>query len=546
MQSRATNSKASLDTVMHYLPPLAFLLSLLFCIVSFLKGWNGTLCEFHGFRQTQTAITVSYLLKGGPWLAYQTPVFGPPWSIPMEFPLYQWIVAIIAKAGMFPVDQAGRFVSASFFLASLYPASKILEALKLSRNQIFLILAIYCHSPLYLYWSRTFMIESTVLALSTCYLWLVFLYFDDAQDRPPRNILLLLGIGIIGSLAAAVKITTFFAFAAGAFILSLQFIVKAKKEQILRRALLLRGALFGLFAFILPLLAVLLWTSYSDSLKDLNPLGQRITSSALTAWNFGTLSQKLSPDTWRMFYVRMIKDLIGSSWLLPLSLSAGFLCRPDRRKIVFASLFLFVLSLATFTNLYYIHNYYAYANGVFFLVAIGVIIADLWEASHVFKRTASVILLGFILSYSSLTYAKEYWPKQGKGDTLSAITQDFKDFTREDEVVVIFGEDWNSEIPYYIGRRAVMIPNWMPLDFSRPSFQKIKHNLDGYGVGAVIFGSLGKDMNPTFIRAALSEFGLRNDAIAKKYIIKEFDGSDNHLVVFYQNRTFTPGRPAAE
>jgi hypothetical protein len=33
------------------------------------------------------------MLEHGAWLKYEDPVMGPPWSLPFEFPLYQWIVA---------------------------------------------------------------------------------------------------------------------------------------------------------------------------------------------------------------------------------------------------------------------------------------------------------------------------------------------------------------------------------------------------------------------------------------------------------------------
>ena len=101
------------------------------------------------------AIAVSSLLKGGPWLAYETPILGPPWSIPFEFPLYQWLVALTAKSGLFAVDQAGSFVSELFFFLSLYPLFKILGFLNISPRQRHIILALFCLSPQYLFWSRS-------------------------------------------------------------------------------------------------------------------------------------------------------------------------------------------------------------------------------------------------------------------------------------------------------------------------------------------------------------------------------------------------------
>src|SRR4051812_9418753 len=40
------------------------------------------LIDGNAFRQTQTALTAYWLLKGGPLLAYITPVAGFPWAIP--------------------------------------------------------------------------------------------------------------------------------------------------------------------------------------------------------------------------------------------------------------------------------------------------------------------------------------------------------------------------------------------------------------------------------------------------------------------------------
>ena len=81
MNSESEKSPANI------LPKAIFLASLVFLAIALLKGWHGTIRDLHAFRQTQTAITVTYLLKVGPWLAYQTPVLGPPWAIPFEFPL---------------------------------------------------------------------------------------------------------------------------------------------------------------------------------------------------------------------------------------------------------------------------------------------------------------------------------------------------------------------------------------------------------------------------------------------------------------------------
>lgn len=48
------------------------------------------LLDVHGFRQTQTAITVREFLRSGYHpLRYITPIFGSQSCIPFEFPVYQ-------------------------------------------------------------------------------------------------------------------------------------------------------------------------------------------------------------------------------------------------------------------------------------------------------------------------------------------------------------------------------------------------------------------------------------------------------------------------
>src|SRR6516164_5284174 len=77
--------------------------AILFLIVGFawsfvyLTGdWNRSLLGLHMWRQTQTAMTSYWFVHEGFRMDYQTPVFGPPWSIPFEFPFYQALVALSA------------------------------------------------------------------------------------------------------------------------------------------------------------------------------------------------------------------------------------------------------------------------------------------------------------------------------------------------------------------------------------------------------------------------------------------------------------------
>src|ERR1700730_19303248 len=81
---------------------LSALLALAFvhALVVLFLGIDKPLLDLHYFRQTQTALSAYWILKGGPWLAYETPVLGFPWAVPFEFPVYQLLAAGVAWLGI--------------------------------------------------------------------------------------------------------------------------------------------------------------------------------------------------------------------------------------------------------------------------------------------------------------------------------------------------------------------------------------------------------------------------------------------------------------
>jgi len=270
-------------------------------------GWNNPLIDVHAFRQTQTAISVFYLLKGSPWLAYETPVLGVTWSIPMEFPLYQGIVAILVKLFQTPIDQTGRFVSAFFFYLSLIPIYVILSYLQVARAFRWLFLSLFLASPLYLFWARTFMIESTALFFSLAYLACIAVYF---RYKSPIIALLACLFGIAASLT---KVTTM----AGFLILACVWIginwVKKDSSRNLAKDLLIPVVVF----IIIPFLLAKIWVNFADAQKLLNPMAaDLITSKALRDWNFGTIAQKLSRSEWRNYLTRTLNDVFGGFYYL--------------------------------------------------------------------------------------------------------------------------------------------------------------------------------------------------------------------------------------
>src|SRR5262249_34319229 len=85
-----------------------FAACLVYASVAASIGWHHTVLDSLAFRQAQTALTAYFMVGRTPCLAYETPVVGPPWSIPFELPVYQWIVAAVVTFCHTPMDETGR------------------------------------------------------------------------------------------------------------------------------------------------------------------------------------------------------------------------------------------------------------------------------------------------------------------------------------------------------------------------------------------------------------------------------------------------------
>lgn len=451
-------------------------------IASFLalKGWHGSLMEFYAFRQTQTAISVQYLLKGGHFLQYETPVLGPPWSIPMEFPLYQYLVFLLVKATGYPLDQAGRLVSLLCFIGAFYPLYGLMKSYFGARAQGLIVLSLFCLSPLYLYWSRTFMIESTALASSLWYLYFINKY-TKRDNSSAASYLLPLLILCFATISSITKVTTFFGYYLLAILLVLSHVTQAYRTDSLAEVLK-RNFLLLLAGFILPLIAIFIWTRFSDTVKSLNPVGSMLTSSNLKDWNFGSWQQKFSLATWKTILSRSINDLLGDLRLMLLFLLLPF-CRKKTIYVSLLLLLLFLVPIGVFTNLYFVHNYYAYANGIMLLAALALLIGDIGTRGTA-GYLLSLTILVVICTVCIRSYININLPVQGTQFRYQQLKTSVDIHTQPDDILVYFGADWSSEMPYYVNRRASMFPDSLT---NADNFRQAVVNLRSYRIGGVVF-----------------------------------------------------------
>jgi len=411
-------------------------------------GWHNTILDAHELRQSRTAMSVDYMLRDGTWLLYETPVFGPPWALPFELPVYQWMVALVVHGLRLPLEQAGRLVSEGCFLACLIPAYYLLGRLSVRGPHRLAFLSPILASPLYLFWSRTFMIESTALLLCLSFLALAAAYLDSGRAH---HALLAAALGVLG---AAVKITTFFGFLIAFCLLVPRACGRARSGTGGRGAIRV-GRTLGLLV-VTPLLLALIWTWYAQAQREQNPIAASFltTNGELGAWAWGTLNDRLSARTWVPIAGRT-SDVVGGCFVLPLALGGLVLAR---RRVVEASwsAMLFLAVVLAFPRLHRVHDYYAYENGLFLLAMVGWGVTGLVERGG-WRTAAGVVLLLIALQQGLSTYVRGRLEVQrSNASGYLPLATFIRSTTAPDDVLLIYGQDWSPAIPYVAQRRALM------------------------------------------------------------------------------------------
>jgi hypothetical protein len=456
----AKDAKSSVDS-----PTIAGPLILGVVLVSALwamtREWDKPLLDLHAFRQTQTAISAYYVAEdSGMFFDYITPVLGKPWSIPMELPIYQWIVARWHNLSGMGLDQSGKAISIALWFACILPVWRLLDALGQTTIQRCLALIVIYSSPLYLYWGRSFMIESTGLFLS---LGMVACVLHGYAQRSWRW--LLAGLAF-GSLAALCKITTWAVSVGVAQLLIVFFAGRLPK----RSDFTWLGA--ASVALILPIIPAKFWLAYGDTLKAQNIFAKDLilsTSANQRSWNFGTLEQKLDPATWRHIGQHIADQLlVPNAWagglLAGLVLIIGAACIPRRIPVIAIFIAGFAAGPLVFTNLYFEHNYYWFANSIWLLLAIGTALGGIEERlpgrwPKLAPQAIALVMAGCGLLAWKTRFLPILQKLPSHEQLAEAWTKPIQRIVPVGKTLMIIGQDWNPTALYYAGRRGIMLPS---------------------------------------------------------------------------------------
>ena len=420
---------------------------------------HHSLNESYGFRQTQTAFVIrKYATDGINLLSTPLPVFGKNSNVPMEFPLFQALGALLVRTGLSP-DVAARLLALVSF-----QASGLLLALILLRWHGRLVavvaVALFEFLPFGLFWGAASLIDFFSVALA-----LTMVYSLDRWFCGGSTLTLVAG-SLAAVLAFLVKPTT-----APSWSLLLLSSAAMVIHRIGWRVSWKRIVIGFAIAPGLGLFAATIWTGYADSIKKNNPLTEFIMSSALGDWNFGTLAQRMDPGVYFTIMSRVTGEIAGPGMVAVLLgvVAAIVLPSPAQRLSTCGWLLVAISAPLVFLNLYYVHTYYLIAvyPALVTVMAIGIVWAARLLPGMRWQRiaTAAVAVVAIFVTTLSSPEARDDMTGLFHGKPVPASSIGIRDLTPPNSRIIMIGCDWDPTWMYYAQREGVMFRDPTPGGF---------------------------------------------------------------------------------
>ena len=459
------------------------------------RSWHASLLDRYEFRQLQTALTTAWIAAEGWQLDYLTPLFGPPWSVPMEFPTYQVVVATLHHLTGLPLEQAGRLTGILFLFLCLPALHDLLALAGLRPSRRLIVHAVVLTAPVYLFYARTFMIETAALCLA---LWFLALFRRALEKAHPGWIV---ATTLVATLAALTKITTFLVFGLPAVALAIAA-WRARRASSTRPAMLLVTALVPAAV---SLGVAWWWIQHADAVKDSNPFTGFLTSRELRPWNFGPWSLRLDGSFWIHLQETVVAHNLAEGAAAIALLCVPF--APARSRVIAGVAVLgFFSGPLVFANLYHIHDYYYAANSLLLLAAAGLLLASVWDDARL-PRGTNWLALGLVLAFQLHAFYRGYYSHHRQPapppPELAAV---IRAAVPADGVVLIYGADWDPLLPYYFQRRALMVPG--ERENETTVLESVIARLPPRRIAAMIVHGDRLRARPDFIRERAERFGL--------------------------------------
>ncbi|MDQ5978317.1 MAG: hypothetical protein QG602_1291 [Verrucomicrobiota bacterium] len=416
------------------------------------RSWNSGFLAGHEFRQTQTGLITHFIDRQNDFsLLYEAPIVGKPWvSVLLEVPIYQWSVVGLSRLTDLPHHVAARTISVACFYLTLPAAFLLLGRMGLvSRERRLFVVGMILPCPLYIFYSRAFLIDSMALMGSAWWLYA----FVRMMER--RRWTWFVFATLTGTLAALVKSAVYAVWllpgaAYGAWLLWGELRTR-------RWGPAAETVFWGLAGVIVPLGTLRWWITLTDPLKEAHASAWIFTSKNLVQgnWGFSDLAAGLAPKTWGILSDRWAEGIMAP-WLLLVLLAAGLIGLPRVRWPVLGLAGVFFVSQFLFPWAYAYQDYYFYSCALFLCAAFGWLFLGVLDSR--LPRWLCWPLLVVPVAACLQTYIRGYYPQQvAPTNGGFSYTMAIRDHLPADSVIVVAGADWSAIIPYYSQRKALMI-----------------------------------------------------------------------------------------
>ena len=410
-------------------------------VIGVLPSLGQSLLESHAFRQTQTAYTaVAFAERGIDLLRPPLPILGPPGIIPLEFPLFQAVGAVLMEAGI-GADLAMRLAGLIAFVGTGVALFALARHL-LSPLAALVALAAFLFNAHAWVYGRASLIEYLAAGSGVAFLYFSMRWVDGNGRR--HWIIALL----TGATATLVKITT------GGFYLLPALLLRSPNGRWGFQSPAAWGLVGG------AAVIGFAWSAYAQGVRAETPAAAFLSFQNQPEWLFGTVSQRLDPGQWRVPLVAILM-LTGSGLVVWAPLAVLQARRVARSPFALSVLAVAVCTPLILFNLYAVHDYYFAAVAP--LVAIGIGLGVDWLLAHRSRRWAKRTMVGLagawvatiigLFGSWSIIYGTP--PEEERA---LAIARFIAEHSEPDDWVIQRGLGWNPSFLYYARRQGIAVP----------------------------------------------------------------------------------------
>jgi len=406
-----------------------------------------TLNESFGFRQAQTAVAVREYMRHGFLQLSPLPVFGNPWQVPMEFPIFQVVAAIFGSLTHLDAAEASRAASLIFFqiaaILIFLLARKAFDSVAALAA-----VALYEFSPYGMQWGSAALIESLAVVLVLLSIYFLWLWAEERKS-------FMLYVAVAAALAGfLVKSTTPIpwlpVFAA------VLYVARNKANSVSK----VKYWFLGMSPVWVGLLAGLIWTRFADFYKGQNPYSAELTSSALRDWYFiGQISPRFDIDNWKVILEFMAFSRISMFYIAAPIL---VLVLWKRSRVITSALgAVYLVAVLIFFKLYFVHAYYHMAVFPATVLIWGAAIWGLSKKLPVYEWMSYLVAIFVVVTLLSLSWMSKEGERVRENQSgllsLPSVVGQMSQITTTDDVTILVGCDWNPLYPYYSDRRVIMV-----------------------------------------------------------------------------------------